>query len=73
MTETKKKERDWVGLFFFAVELLCLVLALIGVWFVYWPASYIIGGALGVLAMERIQAEHRAAQRVQPRRLERVA
>jgi hypothetical protein len=74
VTETKPKERDWVGLFFFAVEILCVILALIGVWVIYWPAAYIIGGVLGTLAMERIQAEHKAAQRrTAPRRLERVS
>lgn len=72
MTETKK-ERDWVGLFFLFVEILCVLLGLIGVWAIYWPAAYVLGGLLGVLAMERIQAEHRAARRVPPRRLERVA
>lgn len=55
------------------VEVLFALVALFGVWFVYWPAAFILGGVLGVVALERIQAHYQAARRVEPRRLERVA
>jgi hypothetical protein len=72
MTETKR--RDWMDLFLLTVEVLFVLTALFGVWQIYWPAALILGGVLGVVALERIQAQHRAARtRVEPRRLERVA
>lgn len=36
-----------------AVEALFVLLALAGVWFVFWPAALILGGVAGVVACER--------------------
>ncbi|MFF9898493.1 hypothetical protein [Streptomyces longispororuber] len=40
----------------FTAEILCALLALLGVALVYLPAALIVGGVLGVLALERRQA-----------------
>ena len=73
MTETKAKGMDWVALSLLVVEVLFALVALLGVWFIYWPAALILGGVCGVVALERIQAHYLAARTPEPRRLERVA
>jgi hypothetical protein len=73
MTETKAKGVDWMALLLLLVEVLFALVALVGVWSIYWPAALIIGGVFGVVALERIQAHYQAAKMPEPRRLERVA
>ncbi|MFE1272074.1 hypothetical protein [Streptomyces sp. NPDC058758] len=42
-----------------AVEVLFVLLGLVGVALVYLPASFVLGGVLGVLAVERALSERR--------------
>jgi hypothetical protein len=54
------------------VEVLFALTALVGVWFVFWPAALILGGVLGVVACERAASRQQVAS-VTPINRERVA
>ena len=73
MTEPEKRGRDWMGAYLLVIETLFVFIGLTGVWMIYPPATFILGGALGVLGVEGLQARRERAARAAPRRLERVA
>jgi hypothetical protein len=45
----------------YVLEALCLLLALYGVALVYVPAALVLGGVLGVVAIERALAQRKEA------------
>lgn len=47
------------------VEALFVLAALVGVWFIFWPAALIIGGVLGALACERATSSPTVANKGQ--------
>lgn len=51
----------------FLFEVLCLLLALLGVWQVYPPVAMIVGGVAGAVAAERAMAERGGERRKEAR------
>jgi hypothetical protein len=51
----------------FLFEVVCLLIALLGVWLVYPPVALILGGVAGAVAAERATAERGRARRKEAR------
>lgn len=51
----------------FLFEVVCLLLALLGVWLVYPPAAMILGGVAGAVAAERAMAGRGGGRRKEAR------
>ena len=49
-------------------EIVFVLIALTGVAFIYWPGALILGGVLGVLAVERLSATSARPDNVVPLR-----
>jgi hypothetical protein len=45
------------------LEVLCLLCALLGVWLIYPPAAFILGGVVGALGAEQSMARSKATRR----------
>jgi hypothetical protein len=57
-----------VTLAWLSFEVVCLLVALLGLWIIFPPAAMIVGGVAGAVAAERAMAERGEARRKGARR-----